>query len=272
MEAILAGLLGLLIGSFLNVCIHRMPRDLSVVAPRSQCPSCYRTIAWYDNIPVLSWVALQGRCRNCHAAISWRYPAVELTTGLLFGFVVFAMGATAEAAKHCVFAAVMVALIFTDFEERILPDEFTLGGTVAGVLFAAFVLLPPELAGFLLPPGAGDGLVSLVESASGGALPALMLWVIGFLYGKVRGRDVLGFGDVKMVACIGAFLGLGGALLTILVGSLLGSVVGIGYLLLSGRDWSTYELPFGSFLGVAAIAVALHAGPLRFWLGPLQPG
>ena len=266
-EAIVAALFGLLIGSFLNVCIYRMPRDLSVVHPRSFCPGCEKPIAWYDNIPVLTWLLLRGACRHCSAPISWRYPAVELLTGVLFFVGVYELGPTLPALKFCLFAAIQVALIFTDVEERILPDEFTLGGTVVGLVLAWFVPMPPGMAGLLLDPDLDRRLVAVVESAFGGLFLAGVLWSIGALYHRVRGREGLGLGDVKMVACIGAFLGLGNALLTVVAGSVLGSVVGIAYIWFAGEKASEYELPFGSFLGVAAIGVALWALPLGHWLG-----
>ncbi len=135
-EAVLAALFGLLVGSFLNVCIYRWPRDLSVVQPRSHCPGCEKPIAWYDNIPLLSFVLLRGRCRGCGSAISLRYPIVELMTGCLWGWFVYKYGATPEAARWCVFCAMLITLGFADAETRILPDEFTLGGIGAGMVLA----------------------------------------------------------------------------------------------------------------------------------------
>ncbi len=256
-EAIFAGLAGLLIGSFLNVCIYRLPRDLSVVAPRSHCPECEKTIAWYDNIPVLSWLLLQARCRNCGASISARYPAVELLTGALFFACVWIFGPTLEALKYCLFSAIMVDLVVTDFEERILPDEFTLGGTVLGIVLAWWVP-PPVLMLPLFWPGAmRPELFAVVEAAASGVLLSGVLWGIGALYARIRGREGLGFGDVKMVACIGAFLGLSPSLMALMFGSLLGSVVGLSYIMLARKDANTYELPFGSFLGIGALLVAL---------------
>src|SRR5271165_3510757 len=140
-EALIAGLFGLLIGSFLNVCIYRLPRDLSVVHPRSYCPRCEHPIAWYDNIPVVSFALLRGRCRHCGATIPWRYPLVELLTGVAFAGAVSLLGPVIAAAKLCVFSAILIALVFAGLEERILPDEFTLGGIAAGLLFSVFVPL-----------------------------------------------------------------------------------------------------------------------------------
>jgi leader peptidase (prepilin peptidase) / N-methyltransferase len=257
LEASLAFLFGLLIGSFLNVCVYRMPRDLSVVRPRSFCPSCERTIAWYDNIPLVSYVLLRARCRWCGAHISVRYPIVEALTGVLFAWMVYAHGATGAGAKGCLFAALMVGLIFSDLEERILPDEFTLGGTVAGVILAFWVPLDRGLISLFLPYSWSPRVVSVVEAAAGAILTSAMVWAIGAVYEKVRKREGLGLGDVKMIAMAGAFLGLEGALLTLMIGSILGSVVGLVFIRLAGKDPATYELPFGSFLGAAALGVAL---------------
>lgn len=256
MDAIFALLFGLLIGSFLNVCIYRWPRDLSVVKPRSHCVACERTIAWHDNIPLASFVVLGGRCRYCGARIGWRYPVVELATGLLFFCWTWTDGLTPEAAKMCVFTALLVGLTFSDLEERILPDEMTLGGLAAGLVFAFFVPLPDYIASLFLWT-APAGVRSVTESAAGAGLPAFFLWGGGWLYEKVRHREGLGLGDVKLIAMVGAFLGLRGALLTMILGSIAGSLVGYAYIKLTGKDASTYELPFGTFLGLAAIVAAI---------------
>jgi leader peptidase (prepilin peptidase)/N-methyltransferase len=266
LEAIFAGLFGLLIGSFLNVCIYRMPRDLSVVRPRSFCPYCEKQIAWFDNIPVLTYLMLGGRCRHCRETISWRYPAVELLTGVLFFIGILALGPGAQGVRFCVFAAIQVALIFTDFEERILPDEFTLGGTLAGIVFAAVAPLPSSLFEVFLPEAWQPWQKSVTESAFTALFLSGMLWSIGVIYKRLRGKEGLGFGDVKLVACIGAFLGFGGALMTVVIGSLLGSVCGILYIWIAKKEAASYELPFGSFLGIAALFTALQTGPLTRWL------
>jgi leader peptidase (prepilin peptidase) / N-methyltransferase len=255
LELVLAALAGLLIGSFLNVCIYRMPQDLSVVRPRSYCPHCKRPVAWYDNVPLLSFALLRGRCRHCGGAISVRYPAVEALTAALFVLVVALFGPTLVALKYCLFSALIVGLIFTDLEERILPDEFTLGGAAAGILLAAFVPLEAGIT-WLLFPQWGPAAQSVAESVLGATVASGAIWLVGFLYHKIRGQEGLGFGDVKMVAMIGAFLGVYGALVTIVVGSVLGSVLGLAYILIAGKS-RTYELPFGSFLGAGAILVGL---------------
>ncbi len=269
LDAILALLAGLLLGSFLNVCIHRMPRDLSVVRPRSFCPECEKQIAWYDNIPVFSFLALRGRCRACGKPISWRYPAVEILTGATFFYIVLTRGTTPEAWKLCTFAALIIGLVFSDYEELILPDEFTLGGAVLGLAFAAWA--PPDrgLIGYFLPVGWDPRLAAVVAAAMGAAFLSGLFWLVRAVYMAVRKKEGLGLGDVKMMAMLAAFLGLQGALMSAVLGAILGSVVGLTYIILSKKDAGTYELPFGTFLGVAALAYALFQGNLATLTGPL---
>ena len=268
-EAAIAGLFGLLIGSFLNVCIYRMPRDLSVVRPRSFCPSCEHMIAWYDNIPVLSYMLLRGRCRNCQAGIPIRYPVVEALTGALFFTAVWVFGVSLLALKFCVFSAILVELVFSDLEERILPDEFTIGGAIFGVAIATKVPLHGSFWQTILSGIHAKWIVSVVESAFAGLFSAFALWAIGALYAKVRHREGLGLGDVKMVGMIGCFLGLQGVLLTLIAGSTLGAVSGLLYIVLTKKDASTYELPMGTFLGTAAILAAYYGEMAFRWWGQL---
>jgi leader peptidase (prepilin peptidase)/N-methyltransferase len=189
---------------------------------------------------------------------------VEAATGLLFFGAVLSRGATPEALKICVFVAILIGLLFSDLEKRILPDEFTLGGVVVGLAFAFFVPTPDATAQMLLwvfgahPTGR---LASLAESAVGALLPAGVLWSGGWLYEKIRRREGLGFGDVKLVAMVGSFLGLHGALLTLILGSLAGSILGYGYIRVTGKDPSSYELPFGTFLAAAGVIVAMVTRP-----------
>jgi leader peptidase (prepilin peptidase)/N-methyltransferase len=258
LEAALALLAGLLIGSFLNVCIYRFPRDLSVVSPaRSFCPDCEQPVAWYDNIPILSYLLLRGRCRRCAKPIPLRYLVVEALTGVLFFVVVLALGPTALAAKLCVFSALLVGLMFADFEERILPDEFTLGGLALGLMFSFVVPFRGTLIGFVLGSALPPRWLSPAEAVLGALVPSLMLWGLGELYLRLRHKEGLGLGDVKMVAMIGAFLGLEGTVATVMAGSLLGSVIGLIYIYGTRKDPGSYELPFGTFLGMGALAVTL---------------
>jgi leader peptidase (prepilin peptidase)/N-methyltransferase len=264
LESLIAALFGLLIGSFLNVCIHRWPRDLSVVRPRSACPECEQPIAWYDNVPVLSFLFLRGRCRQCGARIHWHYPLVELITAVAFGYVVDRTGVSLVALKFCVFAAIQIALVFCDFETLILPDELTVGGFFIGLVFAFFVPVHDStfrlIAGmFGVLPGAHIG--SLGEALLGAIVPAGSIWLGGWLFEKVRHKEGLGFGDVKMLAMVGAFLGIQGALLTIVAGSIAGSIIGLIFVKAAGKDAATYPLPFGSFLGAAALLAAVRTLP-----------
>jgi leader peptidase (prepilin peptidase)/N-methyltransferase len=266
-EAILAGIFGLLIGSFMNVCIHRWPRDLSVVRPRSRCPSCETQIAAWDNIPVFSWLFLRARCRHCGAPIHWRYPLVELLTGVCFFWFVAQLGPGPAALKYCVFSAMLIGLVFSDLETLLLPDQLTLGGVVLGLAFAPFVAVPDATFRFVANvAGFNPGLrvSSVGEAALGALLPAVTLWTVGWLFEKIRHKEGLGFGDVKMIAMVGAFLGLRGALLTIILGSLAGSVIGLIYIKATRRDAGEFQLPFGSFLGAAALATAI-AGQSWYW-------
>jgi leader peptidase (prepilin peptidase)/N-methyltransferase len=260
----IAGLFGLLIGSFLNVCIYRWTRDLSVVKPRSACPFCDHPIAWYDNIPLLSFLILRGRCRNCRTAIPWTYPAVELLTGVFFAFFVGKLGLNLAAAKDCLFASLMIGLIFSDLDTRLLPDEFTIGGLVAGLAFAFWVPLPPTVFGMVAyMAGFRPGLrtVSAGEALVGATLPTGVFLLLLWGFEKIRHKEGAGFGDVKMIAMMGAFLGIGDALMALLLGSLAGSIVGIVYIKVTGKDFASYGLPMAAFLGAAGLAVtALNAG------------
>src|SRR5579863_9684687 len=179
-EAVVAALFGLLIGSFLNVCIHRWPRDLSVVRPRSACPECEKPIVWYDNVPVLSFLILGGRCRQCGARIHWRYPVVELATAISFAYFVHRSGVGVEALKYCVFAAILIALIFCDLEILILPDEFTIGGLVVGLVFALFTPVPDTTFHLIASlfgamPGLRAGMLG--EALLGAIVPAGTIWL-----------------------------------------------------------------------------------------------
>ena len=261
-------LLGLVIGSFLNVCILRIPADKSIVMPASSCPKCGKGIAPYDNIPVLSWLILRGKCRNCKTKLSGMYPAVELLTGLLFLTCYFVFGVTVDALKWQVFSALLVVLTITDVRERILPDEVNLFGFGAGLLFT---LITKPFDGtalwlanrwFEFPPP--DRALSFADGCLGALAGSGLLWLVAEGYFRLRGREGMGLGDVKMMAAVGAFLGLKRTMMTVLAGSLLGSVIGILLISLTkkGRD---YELPFGTFLGAGALLVLFFGTPALHW-------
>ena len=268
MIAVIIFVFGLIIGSFLNVCILRIPMAESVVLPSSHCPSCRTPIKPYDNIPVVSWLVLAGRCRKCKARISAMYPMVELATGLLFLACYLAFGLSAEALKWAIFAALVIVLTITDLRERILPDKVNFAGLGLGLLLSLFTKPVDGTASWLAnhlfaypPPGAA---LSFADSLIGAGAASGLLWLVAEGYFRARGREGMGLGDVKMMAMAGAFLGLQRALLTILLGSLLGSVIGIAVIAI-GRKGRDFELPFGTFLGAGAILVMFFGSTALDW-------
>jgi leader peptidase (prepilin peptidase)/N-methyltransferase len=304
------------LGSFLNVCIYRMPRELSVVKPRSACPACGKEIAAYDNIPVLSWILLRGKCRNCRAPISPRYAVVELLTGGLFVLSWLAASGTlpgyldstcdlagravAEPLKLCVFSFLILGLIFTDAETRLLPDLLTLPGIVLGLILSLFApvecgepcgfVLLPSLASVVVAPGP---LYSLINAAAGAIMGTAFILGIALLYEAVRGVEGMGRGDVKLMALIGAFLGVKLTLLVLVLASVIGSAFGLLLILVvwrrrlarrrkrhpaepgttsRARAWTSaillyrnFEIPFGVFLGLAALFAAFWGAGLVCW-------
>ena len=259
---------GLIIGSFLNVCIVRIPGGKSIVLPSSACPKCGAAIRPYDNIPVISYVLLAGKCRKCKSKISAMYPAVELLTGLLFLACFETYGLTAEALKWAIFSAIMIVLVFTDLRERVLPDVVNYTGLGLGLLLSLFTRPSDGTAAWLanrmfdFPPPAP--VVSLVDELFGAAIGSSLLWLVSEAYFRLRGREGMGLGDVKMMLMAGAFLGAKRTLLTIFAGSVLGSVLGLLFILARRKD-SEYELPFGTFLGLAAVLVVFFGTPVINW-------
>jgi leader peptidase (prepilin peptidase)/N-methyltransferase len=246
MAYLLTVLLGLIVGSFLNVCIYRFPRGQSVVWPASRCTTCGREISWYENIPVLSYAALRGRCRTCGERISPMYPLIEILTAGVFAATYAAFGPTWLLPIRAVFGAAMIVLLVIDLQHQILPNEITLSGVVVGLA-----------ASFLAEPGPRDALIGAV--AGGG-----LLWLVAWSYERLRHQEGMGFGDVKMLAMIGAFLGWKLMLLTLVGASLIGSLTA-GALMVTGRaDWQS-KLPLGTFLAVAAVPVALVGNVVIAW-------
>jgi leader peptidase (prepilin peptidase)/N-methyltransferase len=262
LEVILAAIFGLLIGSFLNVCIYRLPRDLSVIRPRSHCVECNQMVRAWDNVPVVSYFLLGGKCRDCGARFSWRYPVVELITGLLFAYFVWTEGVSLIALRDCTFSALLIALFFTDLEERILPEQLTMGGIALGLLFSLVVPVGDGTANLF---GLRGVWASLGDSVLGAALPAFVLWFIGFVWGKLFKVDALGLGDVIMLSEIGAFLGLRATLLTLMVAAMVGSVIGLVYILVARKKFREFELPLGSFLSAAGILVTAFGAAIVHW-------
>jgi leader peptidase (prepilin peptidase)/N-methyltransferase len=250
MGLVTATLFGLVIGSFLNVCIYRLPRDQSIVWPASRCTSCGRELRWYENIPVASYVALGGRCRTCRARISVMYPVVETATAALFAASVAVFGWSWLLPVRLAFGCAMIVLFVIDLQHQILPDEITLGGTAAGLAASVW-----------LPPGWRDALI-------GAAAGAGMLLALARGYRRLRGQEGLGLGDVKMLAMIGAFLGWKLMLLTLAAASVLGSLTALA-LMVGGRASLQSKLPLGTFLAAAAVFASLFGEPVVEWYAAL---
>ena len=259
--------LGAIIGSFLNVVIHRLPREQSITLPASACPSCGEAIKAYDNIPIVSFLILGGRCRSCRAPISIRYPLVEALTTLLFAAVSWHDGISWALPFDLAFIAIMIALVFIDAEHMILPNAIT----YPGIIFAlAARIAVPYLAGAPhfddLPslihgplPGQPLWLVSLAGAVIGAIAGGGSLWLMGFLWEKMRGVEAMGLGDVKMMFMVGAYLGWRLTVLTIFIAVLTGSLIGIAMMLRRGGRNLQMMLPFGIFLGIGAV-ISLLAG------------
>jgi len=279
--------LGLAFGSFLNVCIYRLPRDLSVVRPGSACPRCQHPVRFYDNLPVLSWLLLRGRCRDCKARITPRYLIVELLTAFLFLGCYWHFGLTLATLKYCTLGFLLLGLIFTDAETFLLPDKMTLPGLGLG-LFFSFLVPVNDLASQLIPGVVSlpvstrvlAHLLSFTDSLLGAAVGAAFIYGAGAIYLRARGVEGMGFGDVKLMAMIGAFLGVKLTIFTIFAASIAGSLFGLSTVLVvwvkrtrrrmarmheparqaRRRAWESavialrhHQMPFGVFLGSMAM-------------------
>lgn len=292
--------LGLAFGSFLNVCIYRLPLGLSVIRPGSACPNCKREIRFYDNIPVLSWLLLRGRCRNCKITISPRYLVVELLVAALFLCCYVKFGFTLIALKYCCFGFLLIGLIFTDAETHLLPNKMTFPGLALGLAFSLLVPVNdvvsqflPDIAFFqnqsaLVP----SPVFSFLDSLLGAVMGASFIYGAGAIYLRARGVEGMGFGDIKLMAMVGAFLGVKLTIFTIFAGSIAGSIVGVWTVLVvwikrtrrySANDniaksearlraWGSarvalrgYQMPFGVFLGSMAIAASFFGNQFLNW-------
>jgi leader peptidase (prepilin peptidase)/N-methyltransferase len=259
------GLLGAVIGSFLNVVIHRVPREESVAFPASHCPSCDTAIRPYDNIPVVSWAVLRGRCRACRAPISARYPAVELLTAALFALTyLLHSGLTLSLPFDLAFVAAVVALVFIDAEHMLLPNVITYPGTALALAARAVV---PNLYGVASLGGAETPawLLSLGNAVLGALVGGGFLWLVGWLWERARGVEAMGLGDVKMMFMVGAFLGWPLTLLTIFVGVLTGSVAGVAAMARRGERDMQMLLPFGIFLGIGSLVCLFFGTRIIDW-------
>lgn len=246
LTAVIGALFGALIGSFLNVCIVRLPKDQSVVTPRSRCPTCGHLVAWYDNFPVISWLILKARCRGCGAPISAMYPLVELTVALLWGWMAWRHGFGLEGLRGAVFGTILLGIALTDAREYIIPNEFSLGGLVVGLLFAA-----------------AGGLAAFQVAVLGAASGFALLWLVGVGGSWLFKEEAMGGGDIKMMAMVGAFVGWKGVLLTVFLGALLGTLIFLPLMLLGRKKL----VPFGVFLAMGAAATYLFGPAIFAWYG-----
>jgi leader peptidase (prepilin peptidase)/N-methyltransferase len=238
--------LGLAVGSFLNVCIHRVPRRASIVRPRSRCPHCDYELRWYDNIPIVSYAMLGGRCRRCRERIGLRYPAVELITLGVFVLHYLVFGLSALLAVRLLFACALIALFAIDLEHKLLPDAITLPGVAAGLIFS-----------LVLPPGVVNALIGAL--VGGG-----VLWLIGEAYYRFSGQEGMGGGDVKMLAMVGAFLGWKLVIVTLFLSSILGSLIGMA-VIATRRGGMKYALPYGTFIALGALVASLYGDQIVDW-------
>jgi leader peptidase (prepilin peptidase)/N-methyltransferase len=241
------GVLGLLVGSFLNVCIHRIPQRKSIVTPPSACPHCGYQLRWYDNIPIISYgLLLRGRCRNCRAPISIRYPIIELITMVVFLLHLWIFGWTVLMAVRLAFACALIVLFAIDLEQHLLPNIITLPGIVAGLIVSTIV-----------PPGLRD---AVIGTLIGGGV----LWLIGEAYYRYSGQEGMGGGDVKMLAMVGAFLGWKLVLVTLVLSSVAGSLIGV-LVIATRRGGMKHALPYGTFLALGALAASLLGDQIVAW-------
>ena len=264
---IFVSIFGALIGSFLNVVIHRVPREESIVFPNSRCPSCGTAIRPYDNLPVLSFLILRGRCRACGVSIPKRYPAVEALTAVLFGLVFLHDGLTLALPFDLIFVAALVALVFIDAEHMILPDVITLPGILFALIVRAFV---PNTYGLsFLSEGILTGwpvwAVSVAGALFGAAIGGGSLWLMGWLWERLRGVEAMGLGDVKMMFMVGAYLGWPLTVTTIFLGVVGGAFIGVGLMLWRRERDMQMLLPFGIFLGIGALASLLAGRQIVEW-------
>ncbi len=239
-------ILGLAIGSFLNVCIHRLPRKGSIVQPPSSCPNCGYVLRWIDNIPVASYVLLGGRCRQCRTKISIRYPIVEVVTAIVFVVHYLVLGPDILLVPRLLFACAMIVLFAIDLEHHLLPNVITLPGIIVGLAFSV-----------ILPPGLVDALIGALV---GGGI----LWLIGEAYYRYSGQEGMGGGDVKMLAMIGAFLGWPQVILTLVLSSILGALIG-ALVIIVRRGGMKYALPYGTFLALAGLTASLAGSRIIGW-------
>lgn len=255
--SIFAFILGSMVGSFLNVCVYRIPQGQSIVRPRSKCPKCENAIAWYDNIPLVSWLTLGAKCRHCGQPISWQYPLVEALTGTLFFLVFWRFGLAAATPVYMLLAAALVLVTFVDLTDWTIPDEVTLPGIPVGIAVSAL--------GMFLGVASGLQVTNVFDSLIGAILGAGILYGMDKLSLLLLKKRGMGLGDVKLMAMLGAFFGWWGVLLIIMIAAILGSIVGLTMVYLQkrrGDEEGSHYLPFGPYLSVAGLIVMFYGSTI----------
>jgi leader peptidase (prepilin peptidase)/N-methyltransferase len=244
--------LGLCIGSFLNVCIarlwHENPEQRSLLHPPSTCPHCKQRIAWRDNIPLFSWLWLRGKCRWCHQPISIQYPIIELSVGVLWVVSLLYYGFTMRAVSAALFGTILLGIGVIDARHKIIPDELSIAGLILGLALSL-----------------SGGLPAFLQALLGAAVGWSVLWVVRELGGLILRQEAMGWGDIKMLAMVGAFVGWKNALLTIFVGAIIGTAFYLPLMIWSIRKWRRYELPFGVFLSIAAAITFVFGDTMISW-------
>jgi leader peptidase (prepilin peptidase)/N-methyltransferase len=253
LAAIISLVFGLIIGSFLNVCIYRIPRELSIVSPASSCPNCKTPIRAWDNIPVISYLILAGKCRKCGEKISLRYPSVELLNGLMYAAVLYHFGLGWHLPLLFALVSSLIVITFIDLDFQIIPDVITLPGMIIGLAASHFIM--PD-------PFATYSLLGFVNSVIGLLAGGVTFYLIAIL-----SRGGMGGGDVKMMAMVGSFMGWEGVFLTTLVGSLTGSLIGIGLIIFKGKGRKT-KIPFGPFLALGSLVALFFGCMIVDWYFP----
>lgn len=246
---------GSMIGSFLNVCIYRIPRGKSIIIPSSYCPSCNTPVKIWDNVPILSYILLMGRCRSCKAKISFRYPFVEAINAVFYVLLLWRFGIGWHTLVYFAFVSALIVITFIDLDFMIIPNEITIPGIPIGILFG----------GFLLPdPVQRYSALGFKSSLIGAVSGFVFFYIIAELGIRIFKKEAMGGGDIKMMGMIGGLLGLWGVILTTFLGSLFGSIIGLLLISFKGREWGS-KIPFGPYLALGSVITLFYGQEILYW-------
>ncbi|MDI6891133.1 MAG: prepilin peptidase [Thermodesulfovibrionales bacterium] len=248
-------LFGSVVGSFLNVCIYRIPRGLSIIVPSSRCSSCNIPIRPWDNIPILSYIFLGGRCRACKARISSRYPLVELLNAVFYVVVLWRFGFGWHTPVYSVFCSALIVITFIDLDFQIIPNGITLPGIPIGIILGGFLLLDPFMRHLSL---------GIKSSLTGASIGFGFYYLVAKVGARIFKKEAMGGGDIKLMAMVGGFLGWKGVILTTFLGSLSGAIIGVLLILLKGREWGS-KIPFGPYLALGSVITLFYGQEILSW-------